>query len=215
MGTAEDKETTEQDNKKLTEQEVSPFYSATIHHFHSAPLYFLVHLLSVHHTLTALIAPSSEDASVKLGHLLTRLSALYQLSSFSSGCPVCYPPPLPRQTSSAEPASVPEKAADSEDSKAGSEEKTGDERDGTESPSAKAEPSANPKEPTLKQTELPSSQTSPKSEWSLNLGLQILISPRGLYCIKLESLFVINSGALQRNREVLRKRRHRMSSGEN
>ncbi|XP_030275520.1 chromodomain-helicase-DNA-binding protein 5 isoform X5 [Sparus aurata] len=69
-----------------------------------------------------------------------------------------------QETSSAEPASVPEKAADSEESKAGSEEKTGDERDGTESPSAKAEPSANPKEPALKQTELPSSQTSPQTE---------------------------------------------------
>uniref|UniRef100_A0A8C4I9R0 DNA helicase n=1 Tax=Dicentrarchus labrax TaxID=13489 RepID=A0A8C4I9R0_DICLA len=52
-----------------------------------------------------------------------------------------------------EPASVPEKAADSEESKASTEEKTGDERDTTESPSTKTEPSANPKESVLKQTE--------------------------------------------------------------
>ncbi|GLD67263.1 chromodomain-helicase-DNA-binding protein 5 [Lates japonicus] len=69
-----------------------------------------------------------------------------------------------QETSSAELASVPEKAADSEESKASSEEKTGDERDRTESPSTKTEPSANPKESTLKQTELSSSQTSPKME---------------------------------------------------
>ncbi|XP_076599304.1 chromodomain-helicase-DNA-binding protein 5 isoform X1 [Chaetodon auriga] len=68
------------------------------------------------------------------------------------------------QTSSAEPASAPEKAADSEESKASSEEKTGDERDRTESPSTKTEPSANPKDSSLKQTELSSSQTSPKME---------------------------------------------------
>uniref|UniRef100_A0A671X2R0 Uncharacterized protein n=1 Tax=Sparus aurata TaxID=8175 RepID=A0A671X2R0_SPAAU len=63
---------------------------------------------------------------------------------------------------------------ESEESKAGSEEKTGDERDGTESPSAKAEPSANPKEPALKQTELPSSQTSPQSEWNEVKGEEAL-----------------------------------------
>uniref|UniRef100_A0A3B5AWA7 Chromodomain helicase DNA binding protein 5 n=1 Tax=Stegastes partitus TaxID=144197 RepID=A0A3B5AWA7_9TELE len=56
------------------------------------------------------------------------------------------------------------KAADSEESKASSEEKTGDERNRTESPSTKTEPSANPKDSALKQTELPSSHTSPKSE---------------------------------------------------
>ncbi|KAA8593560.1 hypothetical protein FQN60_009676 [Etheostoma spectabile] len=68
-----------------------------------------------------------------------------------------------QESSSAEPASVPEKAADSEESKASSEEKTGDERDRTESPS-KTEPSANPKEPALKLSELSSTQTSPKME---------------------------------------------------
>ncbi|XP_067359440.1 chromodomain-helicase-DNA-binding protein 5 isoform X1 [Channa argus] len=65
-----------------------------------------------------------------------------------------------QDASSAEPASAPEKAADSEERKASSEEKTGDERDRTESPSTKTEPSA-----TLKQTELSSSQTSPKTEF--------------------------------------------------
>nr|XP_033482552.1 chromodomain-helicase-DNA-binding protein 5 [Epinephelus lanceolatus] len=69
-----------------------------------------------------------------------------------------------QESSSAEPASVPEKASDGEESKTSSEEKTGDERDAAESPSAKSEPSANSKESALKQTELPSSQPSPKME---------------------------------------------------
>ncbi|XP_058487338.1 chromodomain-helicase-DNA-binding protein 5 isoform X2 [Solea solea] len=69
-----------------------------------------------------------------------------------------------QEASSAEPTSVPEKAADSEESKGSSEEKTGDERDRTQSPSTKMEPSANPKEPVLRQTELSSSQISPKME---------------------------------------------------
>lgn len=57
LGTAEDKETTEQDGKKLSEQEVSPlfFFSSTIHHFNSVLLYCLFRLLMVHHTSTALI----------------------------------------------------------------------------------------------------------------------------------------------------------------
>ncbi|KAG7226721.1 hypothetical protein INR49_014069 [Caranx melampygus] len=69
-----------------------------------------------------------------------------------------------QETSSVEPTSAPEKGADSDESKASSEDKTGDERDRTESPSTKTEPSANPKESALKQTELSSSQTSPKME---------------------------------------------------
>lgn len=79
-------------------------------------------------------------------------------------CPVCFPP---HQTSSADPASAPEKAADSEEGKASSEEKTGDERNRSESPSTKTEPSANQKESALKKTELSSSQNSPKSEWCM------------------------------------------------
>ncbi|XP_029287263.1 chromodomain-helicase-DNA-binding protein 5 isoform X1 [Cottoperca gobio] len=71
---------------------------------------------------------------------------------------------VPRQSSSAEPASVPEKAADRDESKAGSEDKTGDERDRTESPSAKTETSSNSKESAVKPSELSSSQTSPKME---------------------------------------------------
>ncbi|KAM8917642.1 chromodomain-helicase-DNA-binding protein 5 isoform 2-T2 [Spinachia spinachia] len=51
---------------------------------------------------------------------------------------------------SAEPTSLPEKASDREESKAGSEEKAADERDGRESPSAKTEPT--------------SSRTSPRTE---------------------------------------------------
>lgn len=166
MGTAEDKDTTEQDSKKLSEQEVGPIFLSTIHHFNSVLLYCLVYLLMAHGTLTTPILSSSEDASVKLRHLLTCFSALYQLSSSSSRCPVCF---FPWQASSAEPASAPEKAADREESKASSEEKTGDERDRTESPSTKTEPSANPKESALKQTELSSSQTSPKSQWCIKL----------------------------------------------
>ncbi|XP_068460432.1 chromodomain-helicase-DNA-binding protein 5 isoform X2 [Clinocottus analis] len=68
--------------------------------------------------------------------------------------------PPEQDSSGAEPASVSEKASDGEEMKAGSEEKTADERDRTESPSSKAEPSANSKE--SRQTELSSSQTSPK-----------------------------------------------------
>lgn len=134
--TAEDKETSEQDSKKLSEQEVSPFNSISSLSWRSS-------LLS---------CPSA------CGHLffLSCLSTLYQISFSSSR--------FPRQTSSAEAASVSEKAADSEESKASSEEKTGDERDRTESPSKKTEPSVNPKETALRQTELSSSQTSPRGE---------------------------------------------------
>lgn len=71
---------------------------------------------------------------------------------------------FPQKTSGADPASVPEKATDSDESKASSEEKTREERSRTESPSTKTEPSANQKESALKQTELSSGQNSPKSE---------------------------------------------------
>uniref|UniRef100_A0A8C4I9D3 DNA helicase n=1 Tax=Dicentrarchus labrax TaxID=13489 RepID=A0A8C4I9D3_DICLA len=89
LGTAEDKETTEQDSKKVSEQEVSPFFLPLSITFISILLYCLVHHLMVDHTLTTLIL-SSSNTSVKLRHLLTRLSALYQLSSFSSSYPVCF-----------------------------------------------------------------------------------------------------------------------------
>uniref|UniRef100_A0A672JA51 Uncharacterized protein n=1 Tax=Salarias fasciatus TaxID=181472 RepID=A0A672JA51_SALFA len=56
------------------------------------------------------------------------------------------------------------RAADSEESKASSEEKTGDERRRAESPSTKTEPSAVPKEAAFKQAEPPSTHPSPKSE---------------------------------------------------
>uniref|UniRef100_A0A668UP31 DNA helicase n=1 Tax=Oreochromis aureus TaxID=47969 RepID=A0A668UP31_OREAU len=72
---------------------------------------------------------------------------------------------FPRQASTVEPASAPEKATDSDENKGNSEEKTGDERNRTESPSTKTEPSANPKEPAFKQSEAQSTHTSPKSEW--------------------------------------------------
>ncbi|XP_055016435.1 chromodomain-helicase-DNA-binding protein 5 [Boleophthalmus pectinirostris] len=64
------------------------------------------------------------------------------------------------------PAAAPEKSADSEEAKAGPEEKPGDERDPAQSPCAKTESSANLKEFGLKQTELSSSQTSPKEDTS-------------------------------------------------
>uniref|UniRef100_A0A4W6EIQ8 Chromodomain helicase DNA binding protein 5 n=1 Tax=Lates calcarifer TaxID=8187 RepID=A0A4W6EIQ8_LATCA len=60
--------------------------------------------------------------------------------------------PVPASPVATQPG-TPIPPADSEESKASSEEKTGDERDRTESPSTKTEPSANPKESTLKQTE--------------------------------------------------------------
>uniref|UniRef100_A0A7N6AG23 DNA helicase n=1 Tax=Anabas testudineus TaxID=64144 RepID=A0A7N6AG23_ANATE len=67
LGTAEDKETTEQESKKLSDQEVSPI-------FLPPPITFI--LFKLHYTLTIihhLILTSSEDASVKLRHLLTSL----------------------------------------------------------------------------------------------------------------------------------------------
>ncbi|KAK7913431.1 hypothetical protein WMY93_013642 [Mugilogobius chulae] len=71
---------------------------------------------------------------------------------------------LDQETPSSEtaPAAVPEKSADSEEAKTGPEEKAGDERDPAQSPCAKTESSASLKESCLKQTELSSSQTSPK-----------------------------------------------------
>uniref|UniRef100_I3IVZ7 Chromodomain helicase DNA binding protein 5 n=1 Tax=Oreochromis niloticus TaxID=8128 RepID=I3IVZ7_ORENI len=71
---------------------------------------------------------------------------------------------FPRQASTVEPASAPEKATDSDENKGNSEEKTGDERNRTESPSTKTEPSANPKEPAFKQSEAQSTHTSPKND---------------------------------------------------
>ncbi|KAK5611279.1 choline dehydrogenase 5 [Crenichthys baileyi] len=68
------------------------------------------------------------------------------------------------QVLSAELASVPEKAGDSDETKATTEEKTGDERNRTKSPMTKAEPPAYPKESAFKQAELPSSHTSPKTD---------------------------------------------------
>lgn len=69
-----------------------------------------------------------------------------------------------QETASSEmaPTAAPEKSSDSEEGKASSEEKAGDERDSAQPSCAKTESSANLKEPCLKQTELSSSQTSPK-----------------------------------------------------
>uniref|UniRef100_A0A669C7M8 Chromodomain helicase DNA binding protein 5 n=1 Tax=Oreochromis niloticus TaxID=8128 RepID=A0A669C7M8_ORENI len=89
---------------------------------------------------------------------------------------------FPRQASTVEPASAPEKATDSDENKGNSEEKTGDERNRTESPSTKTEPSANPKEPAFKQSEAQSTHTSPKSEWFMICVLQILF----IYDVKSE-----------------------------
>nr|XP_015813897.2 chromodomain-helicase-DNA-binding protein 5 isoform X1 [Nothobranchius furzeri] len=72
--------------------------------------------------------------------------------------------PDQEQTSCVEPPSLPEKVADSNDCKASSEEKAGDERNKTKSPVTKAEPSAHPKESASKRTEAPSSHTSPKTD---------------------------------------------------
>ncbi|XP_012736801.1 chromodomain-helicase-DNA-binding protein 5 isoform X3 [Fundulus heteroclitus] len=68
------------------------------------------------------------------------------------------------QAPNEELASAPEKAGDSDETKATSKEKTGDERSRTKSPVTKAEPPAYPKESAFKQAELPSSHTSPKTD---------------------------------------------------
>lgn len=76
------------------------------------------------------------------------------------------PPSLlvPQLASGAETGGAPEKTADSKESKAGAEEKTGDERDTGESPFKRADSSVNPKDSHLDPAELSSSQSSPKSE---------------------------------------------------
>lgn len=56
--------------------------------------------------------------------------------------------------------------SDSEESKVGSEEKTGDERGRRDLPSAKTEPSAPPKDSALKPTDAPSSRHSLKAQQS-------------------------------------------------
>ncbi|KAM4582027.1 chromodomain-helicase-DNA-binding protein 5 isoform 2-T2 [Fundulus diaphanus] len=61
-------------------------------------------------------------------------------------------------------ASAPAKSGDSDETKATSKEKTGDERSRTKSPMTKAEPPSYPKESAFKQGELPSSHTSPKTD---------------------------------------------------
>uniref|UniRef100_A0A3B4F1L2 Chromodomain helicase DNA binding protein 5 n=1 Tax=Pundamilia nyererei TaxID=303518 RepID=A0A3B4F1L2_9CICH len=98
---------------------------------------------------------------VKLRHLLTCLFLPFTDSILSPSVVLSV---FPRQASTVEPASAPEKATDSDENKGNSEEKTGDERNRTESPSTKTEPSANPKEPAFKQSEAQSTITSPKSE---------------------------------------------------
>uniref|UniRef100_A0A3Q0S0U4 Chromodomain helicase DNA binding protein 5 n=1 Tax=Amphilophus citrinellus TaxID=61819 RepID=A0A3Q0S0U4_AMPCI len=81
--------------------------------------------------------------------------------------PVATQPSTPIPQGLVGPASVPEKATDSDENKGSSEEKPGDERNRTESPSTKTEPSANPKEPSFKQSDLQSTHTSPKSEYDV------------------------------------------------
>ncbi|KAM4582028.1 chromodomain-helicase-DNA-binding protein 5 isoform 3-T3 [Fundulus diaphanus] len=68
------------------------------------------------------------------------------------------------QAPNEELASAPAKSGDSDETKATSKEKTGDERSRTKSPMTKAEPPSYPKESAFKQGELPSSHTSPKTD---------------------------------------------------
>ncbi|XP_034021766.1 chromodomain-helicase-DNA-binding protein 5 isoform X1 [Thalassophryne amazonica] len=70
-----------------------------------------------------------------------------------------------QEMSGPDSGSVPEKAAEREENKSGSGDKTGEERDRIESPSTKSELSANPKEP-LKPTEPSTTQAAPKTELS-------------------------------------------------
>lgn len=113
---------------------------------------------------------SSKASAVKPGHLLQQLCSLVLLaflllllSSFSLTCCLFA---FPQKTPSADPASAPERTADSDESKAGCEEKTREERSRTASPSSKTESAANQRESALKPTEPPSAQNSPKSEYS-------------------------------------------------
>lgn len=209
LGTAEDKEATEPESKKLSEQEVSPFFSPFNHHFLSFLLYCLVHHLMGHHTVT--ITHHSQKTLVKLRHLLTCLFLPFTDSILSPSVVLSV---FPRQASTVEPASAPEKATDSDENKGNSEEKTGDERNRTESPSTKTEPSANPKEPAFKQSEAQSTITSPKSERFMICVLQILLICKAVLCLFIPFSSIL-SGAMQRNRKVLRKRRHWFSSGKN
>lgn len=98
----------------------------------------------------------------------------------------------PQQAPCAELASVPEKAVDSDETKATSEEKTGDERNTTKSPMTKAEPPAYPKESAFKPAELPSSHTSPKSEWCMIHALRNYSSAKAVLCM-FNLLFLISS----------------------
>lgn len=132
---------------------------------------------------------SSKASAVKLGHLLQQpcslvllVFLLLLLSSFSLTCCLFA---FPQKTPSADPASAPERTADSDESKAGCEEKTREERSRTASPSSKTESSANQRESALKPTEPPSAQNSPKSEYShVHRPPRPPPSPRGRSSIK-------------------------------
>uniref|UniRef100_A0A8C6SP78 CHD C-terminal 2 domain-containing protein n=1 Tax=Neogobius melanostomus TaxID=47308 RepID=A0A8C6SP78_9GOBI len=97
---------------------------------------------------------------------------------------------FPQQTASLEmaPAAAPEKSADSEEARAGSEEKLGDERDPAQPPCAKTESSASLKESCLKQTELSSSQISPKGEYPAPDAVLQSLFFRKAYEVKSEDL---------------------------
>lgn len=196
-----------QGNHRARQQETvragsESFFSPFNHYFLSFLLYCLVHHLMGHHTVT--ITHHSQKTLVKLRHLLTCLFLPFTDSILSPSVVLSV---FPRQASTVEPASAPEKATDSDENKGNSEEKTGDERNRTESPSTKTEPSANPKEPAFKQSEAQSTHTSPKSEWFMICVLQILFICMAVLCLFILFSSIL-SGAMQRNRKVLRKRRH-------
>uniref|UniRef100_A0A3P9AUL2 Chromodomain helicase DNA binding protein 5 n=1 Tax=Maylandia zebra TaxID=106582 RepID=A0A3P9AUL2_9CICH len=101
LGTAEEKEATEPESKKLSEQEVSPFFSPFNHHFLSFLLYCLVHHLMGHHTVT--ITHHSQKTLVKLRHLLTCLFLPFTDSILSPSVVLSV---FPRQASTVEPGRI-------------------------------------------------------------------------------------------------------------
>lgn len=177
---AEDKETTETDGRKPSKQEVSPFFLQL--------LLFIVHHLKSHDIVEYVIFTLNGPCSFSSKHLLRFICPLSN---------VLIPLLLyhifpPQQVPSAEVASVPEKTADSDETKATSEEKTGDETNRTKSPMTKAEPPAYPKESAFKQAELPSSHTSPKSEWCTIHALRNYSSAKAVLCM-FNLLFLLSS----------------------
>lgn len=168
VGTAEDKETPEQESRKPPEQEVGPFPPCPLTAAFVSTS-FLLSCMSSH--ASSHLEPPLITLKGLCCQTWTPFSTTFSPST-SSSTSFCFllPShtrclfPSPQKTPSADPVSTPERTADSDESKAGSEDKTREERSRTASPSSKTEPAANQRESALKPTELSSAQNSPKSE---------------------------------------------------